>query len=126
MTPRKLLEQVHALLNHESINRLHDGHHETTSAGWIWWMGERQRVLKLVTLELAAPRDPEDEDPAATVRSIAAMLGWENVPPRRILEMEIAAMKARIKSACGAASHDPITCLKYDDRNEDCTCGFVG
>ncbi len=47
-----LLKQVHALLNKESIARLNDGQHDTCAKGWVWWMGERRRVLALVEAAL--------------------------------------------------------------------------
>lgn len=39
------------------------------------------------------------EDPERTLKSLAVMLGWENVPPRHILEAEIRALKARAVTA---------------------------
>jgi hypothetical protein len=46
---------------------------------------------------------------ARTVRSIATMLGWENVPPQDVLEDEIRALKARVQEAQPSpAPPDPI------------------
>jgi hypothetical protein len=47
-------------------------------------------------------RAHEEQDRAKTaaertLKSIATMLGWENVPPQHVLEAEIAALKARAK-----------------------------
>jgi len=33
-----------------------------------------------------------------TVKSIATMLGWDNVPTRRALEMSLSALKARVRT----------------------------
>lgn len=35
-----------------------------------------------------------DYDPTSTLKSIASMLGWMNVPPRETFEAEIRAMRA--------------------------------
>lgn len=52
--------------------------------------------------------EPKDEESAArTLKSIAAMLGWINVPPQRIFESEIAALKARARAD---NHHNALTC----------------
>jgi hypothetical protein len=51
--------------------------------------------VKAVYDSLAAEGETPPDDHARTVRSIAAMLGWGNVPPRETLERDIAAPKAR-------------------------------
>ena len=48
------------------------------------------RLLREAADQLAATREAE-----RTVASIAAMLGWMNVPPRDTLEADIRALKAR-------------------------------
>lgn len=40
--------------------------------------------------------EADDSEDTMTVKSLAAMLGWGNVPPRRTLEMELSAMKRRL------------------------------
>lgn len=45
----------------------------------------------------ALPLDTKLSEAERTVKSLATMLGWINVPPRETLEAEIRAMKARIK-----------------------------
>jgi len=48
---------------------------------------DRQRLATLQT-DLA--------DSQRTIKSIATMLGWDNVPPQRTLEMDISTLKARV------------------------------
>lgn len=43
---------------------------------------------------LAETPEPQPSEAERTVRSLAAMLGWMNVPPRETLEMEIRTLKA--------------------------------
>lgn len=49
-----------------------------------------------IAAALAAP--PDEDENARTVRSLARMLGWENVPPRETLERDVAALKARAQA----------------------------
>lgn len=53
----------------------------------------------------SAPTPPETAE--RTLASIAAMLGWENVPPRETLEREIAALKHRASSPSPGAVETP-------------------
>lgn len=53
--------------------------------------------------ENPVPTPETSESAERTLQSIAAMLGWENMPPRETLEREIAALKAR--ALAGAVSH---------------------
>ncbi len=59
-------------------------------------------ILDCVAAAIRALPFPEEAEPQesteGTLRSIAAMLGWMNVPPRRTLEMEIAELKRRALS----------------------------
>ncbi len=41
----------------------------------------------------------EDYDAVSTVKSLAYMLGWENVPPREVLERSLNALKHRLAAA---------------------------
>lgn len=60
------------------------------------------RLQALVTDRVASSQTQE-ERPASeaerALRSIATMLGWENVPPQQVLEAEIRALKARAQSS---------------------------
>lgn len=63
-----------------------------------WHAEEIERWVDDLVAALAPAeghQTPADEDAARTVRSIAAMLGWMNVPPLRVLEADIRALKAR-------------------------------
>ena len=54
------------------------------------------RLSMAIDDALAAP--PAEDENARTVRSLARMLGWENVPPRETLERDVAALKARAQA----------------------------
>ena len=49
-------------------------------------------------LAVPAPDETREND-ARTVRSLACMLGWENVPPREVLERSVSELKARAAQA---------------------------
>lgn len=66
---------------------------------------------------LVAPAGVPQSEAERTVASIAAMLGWMNVPPRDVLERDIAALKARVKD-------EPLTRL-VDQQAEDEGLWFV-
>ena len=58
--------------------------------------------------EEGAPTKATDAE--RTVASIAAMLGWMNVPPRHVLEADVAALKARaLRSGSGETTAAPAT-----------------
>ena len=57
------------------------------------------KALRLLKRAARAVRTREDEESdSRTLASLAAMLGWENMPPRATLERDIAALKARAGS----------------------------
>ena len=64
------------------------------SAGWTTTGESAEGRDASVSEEMAA-----DIDAARAVRSIAAMLGWLNVPPRATLEADVRALKARAEQA---------------------------
>jgi hypothetical protein len=68
----------------------------------------------------APTREPQEgraeSESERTVRSLATMLGWVNVPPRHILEAEIRALKAR--AACPQPSPEPQEAINWKSSYE--------
>lgn len=54
-----------------------------------------RRLHSIIEAPAAIREQPLVTEAERTVASIAAMLGWENVPPRETLERDIAALKSR-------------------------------
>jgi hypothetical protein len=68
---------------------------------------EIDRLQRLAALSRPEAAEPQEESAERTLKSIAGMLGWMNMPPRRIFEMEIAAMKARIRELSARPEAEP-------------------
>jgi hypothetical protein len=74
-----------------------------------WDSGDIERVEKATGCRVEDPPVETAEDDRRTLRSLACMLGWGNVPPRETFEAEIRALKARAAST-GPAGHNVGTC----------------
>lgn len=74
---------------------------------------QHTEIVRLRALAASSTPPPADvgadqqEDAERTVASIAAMLGWGNVPPRETLEADIRALKARALSAPSGVADPP-------------------
>ena len=68
-------------------------------------LSEDRGAVLCVTRVCAALTDAEVEleEAKATIKSIATMLGWMNVPPRETLERSVAALKARTRATLDEA-----------------------
>lgn len=63
------------------------------------------------------------EEAERTVASIAAMLGWRDVPPRETLERDIAALKARAPEASSPSDLPPRPKIEVSDVEEPSVIG---
>jgi chromosome segregation ATPase len=59
--------------------------------------GKKRKVAANTKVE--TPRATQDVENERTVRSLAAMLGWENTPPRETLERSLSALRSRWQEA---------------------------